>query len=374
MTTPPEDRRRADRRSTFVRLADYTIPELRKAFLTTAFLVAILVLFVYMIHEVLVAMIVGVVLALYLIPFYRWLRERLENPTLTAVSVIVVVIVPLVAVISYSWIEIADAAEDLNEDRAEVATQITEALQRLPFGERLEVQEDLTRWVAEAASRSTEIVESLKGTLDILILSIAVFLVTLFYVLTDHDRILAYLQDRIPGRYRPLRDRLTENIRHVAYGALYATFLTQLVKSVVVLAMNLIWAVPLAVVLAIVSFFIGFLPIVGSWSVYVPVSVYLMVFEENIFGGILMLLIGFLGNTVFISMYLRPRIASSKSRVLNFYWMFIGLVTGVFTFGLVGIIVGPVIIGMLQAVFDSVIEGPIEELPDDEHRALDPAH
>ena len=40
--------------------------------------------------------------------------------------------------------------------------------------------------------------------------------------------------------------------------------------------MNLAFSVPLAAVLAIVSFIIGFFPIVGSWSVYLPVAAWLV--------------------------------------------------------------------------------------------------
>jgi len=40
--------------------------------------------------------------------------------------------------------------------------------------------------------------------------------------------------------------------------------------------------------------------------------------------------------------------------VLNFYWMLLALVTGVYTFGLAGILIGPVLIGMLKAILDTV--------------------
>ena len=40
--------------------------------------------------------------------------------------------------------------------------------------------------------------------------------------------------------------------------------------------------------------------------------------------------------------------------MLNFYWMFVGLVTGVYTFGLAGILLGPILIGLLKAVIDTV--------------------
>ncbi len=362
---PDSDRRRDDRRAEFVRLADYTIPEVRKALLTGALLTAILGLFLYMVHDVLVAVIVGVVLAIYLLPFHLWTERHLGNRTLTAILVMVSVIVPILVITVYSWVEISSTAEYLNENREAVAAEITRAVQRLPFAEDLEVREDLSRWVSEAASQSTSIVEALQATLDILVLSIAVFLFTLFYILTDHERIVDYIRSKIPGRYRPLGKRVSDSVRQVAYGALYATFLTQIIKALIVLALNLIWDVPLAVVLAIASFFIGFLPIVGSWSVYVPVAIYLMVFRDTVAGGITVFLVGLLANTVFISLYLRPKIAAAKAGMLNFYWMFLALITGVYTFGLVGIIIGPILIGVLKAVFESVVRSaPLVELSD----------
>ena len=93
--------------------------------------------------------------------------------------------------------------------------------------------------------------------------------------------------------------------------------------------------------LAIVSFIIGFFPIVGSWSVYVPVAAWLAVFRDAPGQALAMLVIGFLVNTVYISTFLRPKIAAERSKVLNFYWMLVALVTGVYTFGLVGILLGP---------------------------------
>jgi predicted PurR-regulated permease PerM len=79
-----------------------------------------------------------------------------------------------------------------------------------------------------------------------------------------------------------------------------------------------------------------------------------------------MILVGFLLNTLFISMYVRPKMAAERSRVLNFYWMFIGLVTGVYTFGLVGILLGPILIGLLKAILDTITESEQWSFSDDE--------
>lgn len=360
----PDDRRRVERRSDDIRLADYTLPELRKAVVTTVVLGIITVLFFYMVADVVVAIIAGVVLGAYLIPFHGWLTRWLRIRWVSAIVAIAVVILPLVAVLVYSWVEIADAAAYLEANSRDIARQLTEALRSIPFIRRVAVEQDLSLLVAATANRGGRLAGDIQEAFGVLTISVAVFLVTVFYILTDHVRVVGYLRSKVPGRYRDLEQSISGNIRAVVYGALYATFLTQLVKSVVVLVMNLAWDVPLAVVLAIVSFFIGFLPIVGSWAVYVPVALYLIVFRGDVVGGFAMATIGFTVNTILLSLYLRPKIAAEKSQVLNFYWMFVALVTGVYTFGLVGVIIGPVLIAVSKAIFETVTGAPVPVFKD----------
>ena len=59
-----------------------------------------------------------------------------------------------------------------------------------------------------------------------------------------------------------------------------------------------------------------------------------------------------------------PKIAAERSRVLNFYWMLVALVTGVYTFGLVGILLGPMLIGLLKAILDTIASAPAWEWSD----------
>jgi predicted PurR-regulated permease PerM len=359
--TEGPDRRREDRRRDFVSLAEYTVPELRKALLTLGLLLAILGLFLYMVHGVMVAIFAGVVAGLYLIPLELRIRGAVGRRAPSAILTIVTFTVPLLVILAYSWFEISSAASYLNANSGLIVDRLSDGIRGLPWVREFDLHDEIARGVSTVTNSSAEIVDELTEAIDILMIGVAVFLFTTFYILTDHQRLRAYLSERIPGRYRSLVDPVLANMRKVIYGVLYGTFLTQAMKATIVLIMNLVWQVPLGVVLAIVSFFIGLLPIVGSWLVYTPVALYLMLWRGDVLGGVVMLLIGFLGNTVFISTYLRPKIAARKSQVLNFYWMFIALVTGVYTFGLMGIIIGPVLIAMLKAILDAVsaAEAPV---------------
>lgn len=348
------DRRRDDRRRDFVSLAEYTVPELRKALITTFVLLGVLGLFIYMVAPVIVAGIAGVVLGAYLLPFQYWLERHVTRRTLAAIGVILCVTIPLLALLVYSWLELSGAAAYLDAHRAEVVAGLNHGLQRLPFTEGLNASQTLSDLVEAASDQAGKIAKGLQKAASIVTIGVAIALFTVYYILTQREYIADYLRRKVPGRYRDLTDEMSRNIKAVVYGALYGTFLTQLIKSVVVLVLNVAFDVPLAVVLAILSFFIGLFPIVGSWAVYVPVGLYLMLWRGGVWQGVTVILVGFVGNTLFLSTYLRPKIAAQKSHVLNFYWMLVALITGVYTFGLMGIIIGPVLIAVLKAAFDTI--------------------
>ena len=252
------------------------------------------------------------------------------------------------------YMEIADVATYVDAHRQGIAAKIDAALHRIPFMQKANTGESVERWVVIASNYGTSIPNTIRAALGSFAIAATIFIFTAFYFMIDAERIGAYLRSKIAPRYQELMTSLEENVRGVLYGAIYSTFLTQAIKSLIILAMNLIFHVPLAGVLAILSFIIGFFPIVGSWSVYLPVACWLAIFRDAPGQALIMLLVGFFVNTIYISTFLRPKIAAERSKVLNFYWMLVGLVTGVYTFGLVGILLGPIVIGLLKAILDTI--------------------
>ena len=349
----PDDRRRDERRLNS-RLADLPAPEVRRVVLTWLLTAIVVVLFLWMVRHVLIAGILGIVIAAYLRPLYLRIQRRTGKPMLSAVLTLLVVIIPVLAALAYSYSELVDVLGYIASHQAEVAGQIDASLRKLPFMGAADIADTIRRYVLVVSDYGTKIPNAIREAVVELAVAITIFLLTAAYVFTDADSIVRYVRSKVPQRYDRLREALVTNVTGVLYGAIYSTLLTQSLKTLVIFLMNLAFGVPLAAVLAIVSFIIGFFPIVGSWSVYVPVAAWLLVFRDSPVRAGLMVLVGFLLNTLFISTYLRPKIAAERSGVLNFYWMFVALVTGVYTFGLAGILLGPILIGLLKAVVDSV--------------------
>jgi predicted PurR-regulated permease PerM len=366
----PEDheRRRIERRGNAA-IGELTLPEVRRILITTLIGAVVLALFLWMVKTVVIAAILGLIIGFYLRPMHLWLVRRTSNATLSGILTLMAVILPVLIVLAYSYSELADVLGYASLHQQEIVTKIDAAVQRVPFMNGAKSADLLGKFVISATAYGTRLPLALQGALKDFTISATIFLFTAFYILLEADKVGSYLSGKIPPRYHHLRRALEVNVRGVLYGAIYSTLLTQTLKSLIILTMNLAFRVPLAGALAVVSFIIGFFPIVGSWSVYVPVAIWLIIFRDALPSAIAMIVIGTLVNTVFISTYLRPKIAADRSRVLNFYWMFVALITGVYTFGLAGILLGPILIGLLKAVVDTVTEGSTWNLIETEEMA-----
>jgi predicted PurR-regulated permease PerM len=366
------ERRRVDRRLN-ARVGDLTLPELRRILITTTLGAVVLLAFLWMVRTVVIAAVLGLIIGFYLRPLYGWILHRTHRPTLSAILTLLGVILPILLVLAYSYNELSSVGSYVATHQDEIAHKVNEAVRRLPFLKNSNASEAAGKMVIDATAYGTRLPLLLRSALAGFSVAATIFIFTAFYILIEAENIGAYLSSKIPPRYEELRRALEVNVRGVLYGAIYSTLLTQTLKSLIILGMNLLWHVPLAAPLAVVSFIIGFFPIVGSWSVYVPVAIWLAIFRNAMGEAIAMVVIGTLVNTVFISTYLRPKIAADRSHVLNFYWMFVALVTGVYTFGLAGILIGPILIGLLKAVVDTVTAGSSWQLIELEDEDLDSA-
>jgi predicted PurR-regulated permease PerM len=347
------------------RLADVSLPAFWRGFVTAALLAAVGVLFVAMVLKVLLAAFLGVVIAMYLRPVYAWLGRRLGRPAPSALLTLLLFVVPVLAVLTYGYVEVRGAATYLSENTAEVAAEVQASLDRLPFV-ATDARAAIENGLGRAADLATGVPEGVQDAIGAFSVAVAVFLFTAFYVLTDAESIVGYLRSKVPARYAALTERLERNARGVLYGAIYSTLVTQSLKGLWVLVLMLAFGVPLPFTLALLAFAIGFFPVVGSWTVYLPAAGYVLVFQDAPLKAAALAAVAFVVSTPLLSFYVRPKLAADRSHVLNFYWMFIGLIAGVYTFGIPGILLGPLLVGLLKALLDVVTDDESWRRPPEE--------
>jgi predicted PurR-regulated permease PerM len=335
------------------RLSELTVGDAKRVLVYGAMLVLAISLFITLIGHVLVALLMGVVAGVYLLPVQEWLERRLRARAGSALITIALIVVPLVALTGYAWHELSSYSNLVEQKPEEIFDRISTSLAHyLPVG-REGTRTGLKAAFTEAATRSATAVQELRKRAALLLSSLALFFFTFFYILTQRIRISAYLKVRVPGEYMPLYEKLTVNIGGALRGALRAVFIDQCLKALVITVLNLVFGIPLAVVLGIVTFLVGFFPLLGEWAIYVPVSIYLFVFRQDALGATIYLSVG-IAMTLGSSLLLRPKLASEGARRFSFYWMLLALVSGVYVFGIAGIVLGPAILGFAKAVADTL--------------------
>jgi predicted PurR-regulated permease PerM len=336
------------------RLGDVTVGEAKRAAIYAGLTALALFLFLRLLGEVLVGLLLGAVAGAYLLPVQEWLERHLRARAGSALITIALIVVPLAATVGYGWHEMSgysSQVQDANR-RKQIIEGISQSLSEYVAVENTRAV--LQNAFGEALMRSGEAIEDFKKRTAVLLVSATVFFFTLFYVLTQRVRLAAYIKLRVPGDFLPFYERLGENVGGALRGALFAVMVDQTAKAVAILVMNLAFGVPLAVALALVTFLIGFFPLLGEWAVYIPVSVYLLVFQHRPGAAAAYLLIG-VAMTIGSSLVLRPKLAARSAERFNFYWMLVGLVTGVYAFGIPGVVLGPAILGFAKAIMDTLV-------------------
>src|SRR5437763_7656495 len=114
-----EDRRRLERR-TNPTIAELTLSELRRMMVTTILFVIILVLFLWMVRTVIIAAILGVIVALFTRPAHIWLMQRIPSKIAASTITLAVLILPVLALTVYSYEEIADVGTYVSAHQDEI--------------------------------------------------------------------------------------------------------------------------------------------------------------------------------------------------------------------------------------------------------------
>lgn len=210
---------------------------------------------------------------------------------------------------------------------------------------------------AEMGKRFAEVSTSLLGSVTVFAMNFVLLLFVLFFVLRDHDALLAFIRHALPLS-RSQEDVLFEEVREVSKSALMGSLLTAMTQGVVGgfglwLAgfPGLFWGAVMA--------FASLIPFVGTALVWVPAAIYLAVTGE--YGWAIFMALWGAVVVGSIDNFLRPLFMHGSS--LSTVVVFFSLIGGLQVFGLIGLIYGPLIFS-IAFVFFRIYEKEFEAFLD----------
>ncbi len=231
----------------------------------------------------------------------------------------------------------------------------------LPFLriDELDLQANIIQYSKQFAQTMLSFGTGLVSNAAKLVLHFLLMVFILFYFLRDGSKMVAYLKHLSPLRPQQ-EDFIIDSLKRVARGVLMGCLLVAALQGIV-------GGVGLSIV-GIPAFFWGamvalasLIPVVGTGLVWVPSVGYLLLSGDWKMAIFLGLWFGVF--VVGIDTVLRPIFMREASRISTFY-IFLAILGGVYTFGMLGVLYGPLILSFVMVMLQIYVEEYADDLDD----------
>lgn len=318
---------------------------------------AIFVLALLVLREIIIPIIFGLLFAYIFTPVYRKLYFITRLKTLSAFLLIVGVVAIIALPIIY-----------FTPDLVRQTFDTYRTLQNFNFEEylgkyfELEIANSfaasLRNIVGQLFSNLLNQFKNLLIDLPNILLQFAVFLFTFFFAIRDSDKLIVYFNSLSPLS-KDTERKFSKEFRGITNAIIFGQVLIGILQGLAVGISLFIFGIPKALILTFVAIVFSMIPLLGSWVVWLPVGI-LQLVSGNSFVGIFILIYG----ALFVSSidnFVRPYILAKQSR-LPIALSIIGVIGGLYLFGISGLVLGPLILAYVLIIIEFYREGNLKDL------------
>ena len=316
---------------------------------STVVIAGLLVLSYFLLKPILMAIIVGILLAFIFTPLYNLINRHIKLSTLSASIITLILILLIVIPIWY-----------LTPILINQSIKFYMASQQIDFVTPLKtlfpsVSETFTNEMGAAIRTfATKSTNSLMSSLSEIILNlpriflqVLVSLFTFFFVLRDKEKLISYIQSLIPFP-KEVEKKLFKSSRDITLSVLYGQIVLGILQGIIAGAGFFIFKVPNALLLTALAALAGIFPIVGTAIIWVPVAIYFLI-AGNSFAALGIVFFGLI--STILETLLKPMFVSRMTQ-MNSSIVLIGMIGGLFLFGILGLILGPLILAYLLIILE----------------------
>src|SRR3989338_2604914 len=316
--------------------------KLVKQFIAGIFIVILLAFTFILIRPIFMSIVLGLILAYACYPIHKYLSLKIKNKTISA---LVTGLVVLAVIFGILWFSIPLLINQIFDAYVGLQTFDTIGLlKRLfpPFFSSPQVSANFVaaynNFISNSAKISLEKLTSILINLPSLALKALVVLITFFYGLRDGDKLINLLKDSLPFN-KATTNRFIQKSKDVTFSVVYGRVFIAGVKSALLLSF-------LAIIASII-------PMIGPWAIWIPVVVGLFVAGHTT-SAIFLLFYSIIFVTVFENLA-TPLLVSKRSKLPTSLTL-IGIIGGIITFGIFGILLGPLIVAYIVVLFEIYLE------------------
>lgn len=294
-------------------------------------------------------------------PLYQYLVSKIHKPRMSAVYLIFIltslVLIPILLAFSLVAWETIDfvnnAPEGMLTDMVTTAQGYLGNLLGIEFQEAPVLELGGERFKSVLLSASMGIINGISKVL----FQIAFIIIFMYYFYLYGPALFEKFHSILPFSKRN-RIIFTSHIRKDIQALFLGQGLVAFIQGILGGIGFLIAGIPNLFLWSFMMIIASFLPVVGAWLIWFPAVLYLLL-NGAVFQGFFLLIWGIFVVSN-IDNVLRPFIVNTMSKI-DFLVVLVGVIIGVKTFNLIGIVVGPLLISILIALIKIYYEETLED-------------
>ncbi len=315
-----------------------------KKILVFGILIILLILVFSVLRPIMLSIFGGLILAFIFLPIYLFILKYVKSKSLAAgiITILIIIIIVLsfwllIPILSKQFFEIFKLS-----DKIDIGSMIRIIL---PYASDQLVNQLSTTLNNSISKFGTSILNSLLGLLvnfGTIALHLLLVGFVFFFTLRDLDKLKEFCSGLSPLN-KDQEKKVVVQFKNITGSIIYGQITIGLLQGLLAGISYFIVGVPNAIILTVISMVFGTIPMIGVGIIYLPVAVFLIVGNASPLTVVLFLAY----NLLFVSTidnFLRAHLISKKTKMSQAI-VIIGMIGGIFVFGLLGLILGPLILG-----------------------------
>jgi predicted PurR-regulated permease PerM len=285
----------------------------------------------------------------------RWGKTWAAAISTTAVTLVIIVPVALITTAFVDQARAAVSSVDVwvkSEEFArlqnlwEAAQAYTIGLVGASLGDLEDIVRQSTTGVAGAVAGQAGV---LLRNLVLVIVDLAITLFAVFFFFRDGDGIMAAVRRMLPFGAEQ-SDRMIREARDLIEASVTAGLVVAVVQGALGGLTFALLGLDAPVFWGVIMAFFALLPIAGSWLIWGPTAVWLLL-TGSVGRGITLIVVG-VAIIGLADNFLRPMLLSGRTQ-MNGLLVFISLLGGIAAFGFLGLVLGPIVVATVIGMFDA---------------------